>query len=57
MKTQHAQLVESNSTWNEKINYERMFHSYNVNDEYVESVSSSSNEKQPIENDEIVLLT
>jgi hypothetical protein len=55
IKTQHAQFVMSNWTWKNKTD-ERIFQSYkNLSD--VELISPSSNEKEQMENDEIVLVS
>jgi hypothetical protein len=61
MKTQHAQIGIPHLTWKDKTSSlyyqsnERIFQSYNNLD--VESNSSSSNEKEQMENDDIVLVT
>jgi len=66
MKTQHAQVGIPNWTWKDKTSSlyyqsnERIFQSYNnlsSNLLDVESNSSSSNEKEQMENDDIVLVT
>jgi hypothetical protein len=66
MKTQHAQIGIPNWTWKDKTSSlyyqsnERIFQSYNnlsSNLLDVESNSSSSNEKEQMENDDIVLVT
>jgi hypothetical protein len=55
IKTQHTQFVMSNWTWKNKTD-ERLFQSYqNLSD--VELISPSSNEKEQMENDEIVLVS
>lgn len=63
IKTQHTQSITSNSTWNDKDNTlyhysnEQIYQSQNKILLDNQSNSSSSNEKEPMENDDIVLVS
>ncbi|CAF1176163.1 unnamed protein product [Rotaria sordida] len=62
IKTQHTQFIMSNLTWNDKDNSlyqrsnEQLYQSNNKNLLDVQSNSSLSNEKEQMENDDIVLV-